>query len=282
MLKTTAAHESKGLTSSTIATLNVPTGGKIHSLVLRLSTGAGADATVAAVKSELSNIRVTINGKDLVNCSPTKLFDLYSTLGQNVNDAAGIASSMELNIGRLVYTDPAVRELFGWGTADVQSIQISITAGTLSTIANARCFTSRAAVNENLGMYFRAINYVVSFNSTGDHTMDTLPRDIDSAYVGVLIDAGASGTITDAEVRVGQISLREKSSRTVNGVLLSNDRYSQQTGYYTHMFTDGQLPSRLPMVGVSDLRFVNTFSVAPGAAGYNMTALTVVNVPSNI
>lgn len=276
--KNHASHESKALSSNGISTLNIPVGGKIHSMVLRFATGADADATVAAIKSEISNIRLTINGKDIINASPTKLYDLYATLGQNINTGAGINGVLELNIGRLVYTDPAVRNLFGFGTNNVQTIQISVTAGTLSTIASVRCFTERSSDTENLGMYCRFINYVVSFNSTGDHTMDTMPRDPDSRYLAVLTDGGASGTITDSEVKLSQVSAREKAKASVNAQIVSNNRFAQQTGYFAHLFMDGALDSGLPMVGVSDLRFINTFSVAPGAGGYNQSALTVVNL----
>ncbi|MDX1939673.1 MAG: hypothetical protein SFU99_03930 [Saprospiraceae bacterium] len=282
MLKTIQLHETKPLTTGQISTVQVPPYGKIHSLVLRFSTSAGADVTEAAIRAEIGNIRLSINGKDLVNATATKLLDLYEVLGQNVNDAAGVASVLELNIGRLLYTDPDARDLFGWGMADVQSVQVAVTAGTLSTIANVQAITARTSQNENLGMYMKFINYAVSFNSTGDHTMDTLPRDPDSSYLLVMADAGASGTQTFGEVRVNNVTVKERVPAAVNKMLVSNDRLATPSGYFIYAFSDGSVLTRLPMVDVKDLRFIGTYSVAPGAAGYNLTALTVVNMPANL
>lgn len=284
MLKPTQVHESKTLSSNSIATLSIPTSGKIHSLILRFATAGGADVTEAAIRSEIGNIRLTINGKDIVNATTIKLLDLYEMLGQNVNDAAGIASVLELNIGRLVYTDPTLREIFGLGTADVQSIQVSVTAGTLATIASVQAFTSRTPVNEPLGTYCKFINYAVSFNSTGDHTMDTLPRDSDNTYLAVLASPGASGTITHGEVRVNSYTIKERCPISVNKLLISNDRMATPAAlaYYVYAFNDGALDTRLPMVDVRDLRFIQTFSVAPGAAGYELSVLSAVNLPSKL
>lgn len=281
MLKTHQTHEQKVMSSNGIATLNIPRGGKLHSIALRFTTAAGADATEAQIRAEIGQVRLTLNGKDLVNAPIGKILDLYEALGQNVNDASAIAGVVELNLGKLIYTDPAVRDLFGLGTADVTSIQISVTAGTLSQIANVQAFTSREAKEENLGMYFKFINYAVSFNAATDHTLDTLPRDPDSSYVAVLCDMGASGVLATGEVRVNGVTFKERIPRSINALSLSNDRMAQPSGYYVYAFTDGNLKSRLPMVGVNDLRLINGFTTAPGASGYNASVLTVVNLPAN-
>lgn len=277
-LKTTNRHEQRSVSSNSVTTLQVPIGGKLHSIMLRFSTSADADVTEAAIRAEIGIIRLTVNGKDLVNASATKILDLYEALGRQVSENTGVASVLELNVGRLVYTDPDARELFGLGTADVQSIQVSVTGGTLSTIANVQCFTTRTAENQKLGAYMKFINYPVNFNSTGDHTMDTLPRDADSAYLAVLADAGASGTMTHGEVRTGTVTLKERVPAAVNKLAISNDRLVTPSGYFVYAFMDTSLFTRLQMAGINDLRFIQTFSVAPGAAGYNLSALTVVNL----
>lgn len=282
MLKVIQAHETKTLTSSTNSTIQVPVGGKLHNIMLRFATSADADVTEAAIRAEIGNIRLTVNGVDLVNATAAKLLDMYEALGLNVGVNAGVASVLELNLGRLLFTDPVTRDLFGIGTANVQTVQIQVTAGTLSTIANVRAFTSREMVAENLGIFSKFINYPRSFNATGQDTFDTLPRDPDASYMVVLSDAGASGTQTYGEIRANNISVKDPIPRAVNGLSLSNDRLQQPSGYFVYGFNDGNLKTRLPMVGVNDLRFINTFSVAPGAAGYNMSVLTVHNLPANL
>lgn len=269
-------HEQKSMTSTHTATLQIPTGGKIQSLALLFTTAAGAPVTEAQLRAEVGNIRLTINGKDVINCSAIQLLDLYEALGPHVGVPAAVAGVLELNVGRLLFTDPLLRDLVGYGTADVSNIQVQVTALTLTNVAAVQAISQRSAVSENLGMYAKYINYVQSFNSTGDHTVDTLPRDMDSNYVAVMIDDGASGIITFSECRVNANTITEKQQANVSALFASNKGYVQPTGYFLHAFADGSLGGRLPMRGVTDLRFINTFSAAPGAAGYNITPLTLI------
>lgn len=281
-LKYRIAHESKPLTSSTSATLQIPAYGKIHALALNFTTGAGAAVTEAAIRSEIANIRLTINGVDHVNCTPAQILDLYEHLSVNVASPAAVAGAVELNVGRLIYTDPATRDLFGFGTANVESIQIEVRAGTLSTIANVQAHSERSTAKENLGVRCRYLNYVRNFNATGDDTFDTLPRDPEASYLTLMVSNGASGTITNGQVKVDNVTIKDPAPQAVNNLFNSNNRYAAVAGYYHYDFIDGSVNSRLPMLGVNDFRITSTFSVAAGAAGYNITALSVVNLPANL
>lgn len=273
-------HEQKTLTSNQTATLTVPTGGKIQDLTLRFATGAGADATEAAIRSEIGNIRLTVNGEDVVNVPAYKLYDLYEFLGTNVGASLGLAGAIELNIGRLVFADPMMRDVFGFGTKDVANIQVQVTAGTLSTIASVQSFTGREAGDFNRGAYAKFINYPISFNATGVSTVDTLPRDIDTSYLAVMVEDGASGTITAGECRVNQqVVLDSAYPASVNNANISNQGFTTPAGYFVYSFMDRLLTGRLVMQDVTDFRLNTTFSVAPGAAGYACTALTLKNVP---
>lgn len=281
-LKWRVAHEAKALTSNTAATLQIPAYGKIFSVGLNFTTSGGAAVTEAAIRSEIANLRLTINGVDHVNCTPAQILDLYEHLGANVGVPAAVAGALEMNIGRLVYTDPAIRDLFGFGTANVESIQVEVRAGTLTTVANVQAFTERSSDKENLGVRCRYLNYARSFNATGDDTFDTLPRDPESSYLALMVSNGASGTATNTQVKVDNATIKDPAPQAINNLFNSNNRYAPVTGYSHVDFMDGQLTSRLPMVGVNDFRVTTTFSVAPGAAGYNITALTAVNLRADL
>lgn len=269
-------HESKPLTSGSIVTLQIPTGKKIQSLIASFTTSAGAAASVAAIKSEISNIRLTVNGQDIINASPTKLFDVYQFMGVGVNTPAGIAGALELLIGKLIYDSQEVRRLFGMGTRDVDVIQLSITCGTLVTIANAQTFTLREDVTELLGSYISIINYAQSFNSAAEHIADTLPKGgKENNLLTALVSPGASGVISFGELRISSRTVREKAPPHVNNAQMSNNGHAVPTGYYIHNFCHGSLDEVLPLEGVTDLRFFTTFSTAPGAAGYDITLLNL-------
>lgn len=273
LLQYSQLHETKALTSSQQSTIQIPAGGKIESLILAFN------GTEAQIRSEISNIRLAFNGRDIVNCSAAQLLDLYEALGIKVTTAAGIAGAVELNVGRLVYNNPATRDLVGWGTADIATIQVQVTAGTLSGISQVQAITFRTSAVENFGSHCEFINYPISFNATGDNTVDTLPRDLNSSYLGLMIDDGASGAITANEVRVNGQTIREKLPTAVNTLNNSNLGYGAPTGYFPVFFTDGAIDTRLPMDRVTDFRTITTFGTAPGAAGYSIGALTLVTPP---
>lgn len=274
-IKTTQLHETKPLTSGQQVTLQVPVYGTIHNMMLRFTNAAGAVSTEAQIRAEIGNIRLTFNGKDVVNTTAARLYDMYEALGNNVYNNLGSNGNIELNLGRLIFTDPVARDALGFGTADITTIQVTVTAGTLTNIQAVQAITARDNVARVLGAYAKYIDYPQSFNATGDHTVDTLPRDPDSAYIGVLTSNGASGTITFGEVRVNNVTIQERQPRDTNELVLSSNRFAQPTGYYAYIFNDGSQGAILPMSGVTDLRFITTFSVAPGAAGYVKSALTI-------
>lgn len=281
-LKYRVQHETKTLTTGQVTTIQIPPYGKIHDLVLSFTTAAGAAGAEADIRSEIANIRLTINGVDHVNCSPTQLLDLYESLsGSKVGSPAGIAGAVELNIGRLVMTDPLMRNAFGFGTADVQTIQVAVTAGTLANIANVQGFTQRTRESEKLGVRCKYLSYQRNFNATGEDTFDTLPRDPDTSYLALMVNDGASGTITTGQVKVDNVTVQDPAPQAINNQLLSNNGYQAVAGYYIYSFMDSSPYSRLPMVNVADFRITTNFSVAAGAAGYAVAALSVIGLPAN-
>lgn len=281
-LKYRVQHETKALTTGQVATIQIPPYGKIHDLVLSFTTGADAAAAEADIRTEIANIRLTINGVDHVNANTIQLLDLYEFLSaSHVGTPAGVAGTIELNVGRLIMTDPLMRNAFGFGTADVQTIQVAVTAGTLANIANVQAFTQRTRESEKLGVRCKFLSYQRNFNATGEDTFDTLPRDPDTSYLALMVDDGASGTITTGQVKVDNVTVQDPAPQAVNNQLLSNNGYQAVSGYYIYNFMDSSPYSRLPMVNVADFRITSNFSVAAGAAGYKVGALSVLNLPAN-
>lgn len=274
-IKTTHLHESKTLTTGQDTTLQVPTYGTIHNLVLRFTTSAGADVTEAQIRSEIAKIRFAIDGKDKVNISAAKLLDFFESLGNRVAVNTGVGGQVELNVGRLLFADAAQRDFLGFGSADVSVMQVTITAGTLSAIANVQAITRRTKDIKPLGSHCSIIDYAQNYNATGEHTVDTLPRDASTAYAALLINNGASGVISHSEIRLNNETICEKVPAAVNQQFLANDRLVQPSGYFVHGLNDGQGGSILPMNGVSEFRILTTFSTAAGAAGYSIIAVTI-------
>ena len=101
-IKTSHVHEQKSLTSSQVATLQIPAYGKIHSTQLLFLTAAGAAVTEAQIRAEIAQIRLTIGGKDVINSTPVRILDAYESLGVRVGVNTAIGGIVELNFGPLV------------------------------------------------------------------------------------------------------------------------------------------------------------------------------------
>ncbi len=273
----TQLHETKALTTAAQTTLQVPVGNKIQSLALAFYTSAGVLVTEAQIRAEITTLRLSVNGKDIVNAQATTLLNLYEAMSVHVGLPAAVPGTVELNLGRLLFVDPAQRSFVGFGTADVSSIQVQVTAGTLSAIASVQVVSQRSAVNEPFDNYCKIITYVQSFNAIATHTCDTLPRDIDTAYLGVLIEPGASGVISTGELKINGITITEQSLIGLNNLFCSNKGYIQPAGTFLHAMTDGLITSNLPMKGVTDLRLLTGYTTAPGAAGYPITPVVLVS-----
>lgn len=271
------AHDEQPLTSNQTITLDIPKFGKIMSMQLAFLDGAGAEVTEAQLRAEVGKIRLTIGGTDIINTSVSKLLDLQEVLKTKLGVNTGIDGVLDLLVARHLYTDPDVAEIFGIGTMDINSIQIQVTAGTLVNVASVASATWRSPVKENMGTHLRFLDHVQNFNAIGEHSASNLPRDVKSDYLMVLTDDGTAGTITHGECLVNGQSVFGKARASFIEQHLSNMGYAMPSGYLIYNFSNGSLGGRIPMLGTNDFVFKTTFSVAAGAAGYTMTALTAFN-----
>lgn len=273
-MKLRRTHEQRPLTSGQLCTMQIPTyKDTIQSLVLNFTKSDGTAASEAQVRAEIASVRFTMNSDVIVDCPIVQFLDMYELLGVKVQHPEAIGGTVELNIGRLMFNTPDVRNLFGLGTADISSAQIQITPGTLSAITAVQAYTERDPIEQNLGAYVSVQNSNVNFNATGKHSMDTLQKLANTTYLALAIHGGASGVISAAELRANSGTIREEAPTNVNKQFLSNARIEQPAGYYVHGLMEGSPNDGLDLYGVGDLRLLTTFTTAPGAGGYNITTI---------
>lgn len=286
MMRTLQVHQQLNNVTAQTTTLQIPTGGKIHQIFLRFATGANVSATEAQIRSELTgNVRLSLGGIDMVNVPVVRMLDMYKMFGNKLGNTSTLTvGGFPLNLAPLFYIDPAAKALLGLGTANVNNIQVQIGCGTITNCVSSQSFSMREPINQNLGTYGKIVDYPRNFNAASQDTLDTLPRNLNSAYLALFINLGASGTATDSEIRVNAAPIREKVPLHVNTWI--NNTYGWQTqaadaagdgGYFTHIFCHGGIDEYLPMKNVTDLRCLTTFAIAPGAAGYFATPVTLEN-----
>lgn len=288
MLKTFQVHQQQTMVSNQTTTLQIPTGGKIHDIIIRFNDVNNVTTTIAEIRTEVTgNIRLSFGGKDLLNVPLARLLDIIAMGGSRTGVGGTLVpGGIQLNVSKLFYDDPKAAELFGLGTADVTNIQLQIGAGTIDDAGTVQVFTTRTAENQPLGTYWKLIDYPRNYNTAAQDTVDTLPRNLNSCYLAIFTNAGASGVISYSEVRVNGAIVREAVPFHANRIMNSSHGWNDAAGdslgegvYCNVIFADGALDSYLPMKNVTDLRILTTFTTAPGSGGYYNTALTLENFP---
>lgn len=283
-LKNAHIHETKLISASSVVTLELPVFSKIHKIFLEFLNGTAVPPTRAELVSALLNVRMTIGGRDVINCYPNQLIDLKSTFTNDIakptntdfNDSDNILDLMPVSD---IFTDPLVRDVFGIGTADVSSIQIQLTfKADVTNVASVRLTSWRENVTQELGSYATILNYPQSFSGTGDHIVDTLPRSLTSNALVIIASDEAKENIIEGALTLNGTNLLERTSRRSVAALLNAYDWHLHTDQYVFPLTDGSLTSYIPLHAVVDFRITTTFKVAPTNNNYDLLAVNLENI----
>lgn len=280
-VKKILVHESKPISAGAILTYNIPSFDTIDDIILEF-TNSGAAATATNIKSGIGKIALSINGGQVINVPITRLYDVYTSLGVEVNATAPAANCMGLNIGRYLFKDPDNEDFFAWGCNNIQTIQLQVYCnGTVTGLTDCQVSTIRRAFKSNFDSYIKIINYPQSMASTGISTVDTLPRDNNEAYLEILAHNGG-GVISGGECVVNGVSVYDPISQPLNNYILNARGLAQVSGIFNYSFTDGAIKGILPMVGVTELRLKTEFTTAPSGGVYDLVAVSIHNVPASM
>ena len=276
-VKKVLVHESKPISAGAILTFNIPSFDTIDDIILEF-TNSGAAATLANIKSGIGKIALNINGGQVINVPFTRLCDVYSSLGVEVTQ--NLVNCIGLNIGRYLFKDPDNEDFFAWGCNNIQTIQLQVYCnGTVTGLTDCQVSTIRRSFKSNLDSYIKIINYPQTMASTGISTVDTLPRDNNEAYLEILAHNGG-GVISAGEMVVNGVSIYDPISQALNNYVCDARGLGNVSGIFNYNVTDGSVKSILPMLGVTELRLKTTFTTAPTAGVYDLTAVSIHNVPA--
>lgn len=276
-VKKVLVHESKPISAGAILTYNIPSFDTIDDIILEF-TNSGAAATLANIKAGIGKIALNINGGQVINVPLTRLCDVYSSLGVEVTQ--NLVNCIGLNIGRYLFKDPDNEDFFAWGCNNIQTIQLQVYCnGTVTGLTDCQVSTIRRAFKSNLDSYIKIINYPQTMASTGISTVDTLPRDNNEAYLEILAHNGG-GVISSGEMVVNGVSIYDPISQALNNYVCDARGLGNVSGVFNYSVTDGSVKSVLPMLGVTELRLKTTFTTAPTAGVYDLTAVSIHNVPA--
>ena len=277
-VKKILVHESKQVSAGAILTYNIPSFDTIDDVILEF-TNNGAAATATKVKAAIGKIALNINGGQVINVPLTRLYDVYASLGVEVNATAAPSNCIGLNIGRYLFKDPDNEDFFAWGCDNIQTIQLQVYCNSsVADVTDCQVSTIRRATKSVLGSYIKIIDYPQTMTSTGISSVDTLPRDNNEAYLCILAHNGG-GVIATGECVVNGVSVYDPISQALNNYILNARGLGQVSGTFNYSFTDGAVKGVLPMLGVTELRLKTNFMTAPTSGVYDLTAVSIHNVP---
>lgn len=269
-------HETKAVTAGAVLTFNIPSFDTIDDVLLSF-TNSGAAATKANILSSIGKIAFAINGEQVINCPIARLFDLYESLGVEVSQ--NLVNVIGLNIGRYLFKDPVTEDYFAWGCKNIQTLQLQVyVGGTVTGITDLSVSTVRRSMVANLNSYIKVINYPQTMNTTGISTVDTLPRDANEGYLQIMAHNGG-GVISQGECVVNGAAVYDPTSQDVDDYIVKARGLGAVSGVFNYSFSDGSIKTLLPMLGVTELRLKTTFTTAPAAGNYDLTAVSIRNIP---
>lgn len=262
-------HDSKPVSNGAVLTFTIPSFEVIDDIVLEF-LNSGAAAAKANILTSINKVALAINGEQVINCKMSQLYDVYTSLGQEVTQ--NINNVIGLNIGRYLFKDPVTEDYFAYGCANIQTIQLQVyCAATVTDVTDLSISTIRRNFKANLGSYIKIINYPQNMNSTGISSVDTLPRDANEAYLSIMANAGG-GTISQGECVVNGNNIYDPMTAAENDYIVSARGLAPVSGTFNYSFSDGSIKSILPMQGVTELRLKTTFSKAPTSGSYDLLA----------
>jgi hypothetical protein len=265
-------EDAQNVASNKTATLRIPPSGLHYEHYLRFLTAGGVEVTQAQIESEITNIRLKINGDSIIDLKPAEINMLQGYNG-DFKGASVIAGIMKINfVPRNL--PAAARKRYALGMAGITSVVYEITCGTLVNIAKVESYVVLTNETAPLGTHIRLLSQPITFDGTGDNWVTDLPKTPGMAFKAFHIDV-TTGTLDYSTLTVDQQNIIFEVPAKVQQAHLENHYRNPQTNWRHYSFDQNdELMSFLPMTykenntvkNVNDLRLKNRWSVTPGGS----------------
>jgi hypothetical protein len=265
----------QNVAASKTALIDLPCGPRYHTVVLQHGYSAGTN-TVAGACTNISMIRVKVNGKVQRTFTGTELRDLnllhgaqYDGLGVP-NTAPGVA--LAIHLAEPWLTDERDQDALAWATAGWSSFQIEVDLSSASTPTLAASAVIDGSTVGGLGGQICKI-IRQSFAAAGTQfDISTIDRRDWLRAIHLYPDSGGSQTATQVELRLNGTILHELTYSANAAALyaygMRYDTAGLAAGTRTSgisdvvMDSDTLLASAVPLDGAKDL----TVTVKAGSA----------------
>lgn len=244
-------------------TVPMPLYGTVYGIMLRGLTSVPAEVTQTTLGSELSRIKVTIDGTSIVDCTVANMVKLnayYFGAGATANNVLYIPFAREM------FTNYGESSVFALGMANVKSAQVEILCGTISTIASLEMSAIVTAEVRSWGQHYRILEYGYGFASASRQSLSTLPIYNGSPKVGVAaIHAITTATnVKDINLIVNQANFYNQTPKTVvESAAIKAWRAPQTTMFSLDFATQNTHLGFLSFAGINDFRVEYNWGTAP-------------------
>lgn len=180
------------------ATLDLPVGKwKYHQIrpVYGTATAGGANRT--NVEAEVSRLALAVNGKEQVVFSAAQLLRLHEFRGRSFH-----TGHVPLFLAQPWLATPPGQDALGWGTADVQTLQLTIDIAAGATSPTLKALVVAEERREEMRAISKIRRITLPVTATGTNIFTSLPRDANIAAIWLFPTATAD--INEARVLVDQ------------------------------------------------------------------------------
>lgn len=273
-----------GIAANTVATARIPTTGTHFGLLFNCLQSGGTAVTIANMKTAITNIIVRHNGEQIMEGSSTFFLDLQKYYNDAfTGGAANVNGVLPIPFAPNHFLNFEERRLFAVGTADIQTMTVDISLGTLSTLSSIEVYSEISPEIMNRGQHIRIKKYPQSFATTGVQEIPTLPLEGPSVgYKALHIELGTNpGVIADATLKIGNYAIHDQIKTAVNTVISNLCRRTPQAAYYhLDLGKNNAITSFLPMAGVQDFRLLINWTTTPTNFSVYAEEIFGLKVPS--
>ncbi len=219
------------------AAIDLPVTDIYHSLRLNYGTSTAGGPTQANMESEITEIRVKVNGVVQRTMSAAQLFALNAYHGIPVNDG----------FLPIYFSEPWRRSAQGedslaWGMADVETFQVEVDIAAGATNPTLSATAVKEAASRAMGPIVKWRRFRVPVAAVGVVNVSTLPKN--DAYYAL---HAISGNVSDVTVKVDEREVFQATAANASAYY-KEQGFTPQTGYFHVDFAPtGRVADALPM-----------------------------------
>jgi len=263
----------QGIAASAVATTKIPSAGTLYALYFRCLAADGVTSlTVAQIKAAIGNIIIRIDGEQIMEATATFFLALQKYYGDSIV-AGNVNGVLPIYFAQPTFATFPERSLFAIGMKNIGAFTVDMNILSTAVLSSIQVFAEVTAESRNVGQHVRIYKHPQTFATTGDQEINSLPKsEITAAYKALHIETGSdTGGIDRVTVKVGGNAVFDQVDSVLNGVLLSRDMRTTQSGFYHVDFCRSRdLTGMIPMAGLQDWRQIITWNSAAAPSNYNI------------